>query len=199
MTLFETGPIELLPFDGSAILYEHHWDQDESRVFEQEIQSSTPWQQPLLYVFGREVEQPRLTAWFGDPGKAYSYSGTHLEPLPWTPTLNNIRSSCERIASHSFNSVLVNLYRDGQDGVAWHADNEPELGPSPVIASVSFGATRAFHLRHRESKETIKIDLNSGSLLIMSGLSQSHWVHQIPKTSRTVGPRINLTFRTIYV
>jgi alkylated DNA repair dioxygenase AlkB len=199
MTLFETGPIELLPFDGSAILYEHHWDQEESRVFEQEIQASTPWHQPLLYVFGREVEQPRLTAWFGDPGKAYSYSGTHLEPLPWSSTLNNIRSSCERIASHSFNSVLVNLYRDGQDGVAWHADNEPELGPSPVIASVSFGATRAFHLRHRESKETIKIDLNSGSLLIMSGLSQSHWVHQIPKTSRTVGPRINLTFRTIYV
>lgn len=199
MTLFETGPIELLPFDGSAIFYEHHWDSAESLNLQQEIRKSTPWQQPLLYVFGREVKQPRLTAWFGDPGKAYSYSGTHLEPLPWTSTLNKIRSSCEQIASHSFNSVLVNLYRDGQDGVAWHADNEPELGSSPVIASVSFGATRTFHLRHREINETVKIDLTSGSLLIMSGLSQSHWIHQIPKTSRQIGPRINLTFRTIYV
>lgn len=162
-----------------------------------ELSAQVPWEHRSVLVFGRHVLQPRLTAWFGDPGAAYSYSGLSLEPHPWLPALDGLRARCEAIAGVPFNSCLANLYRDGHDYVAWHADDEPELGPDPVIASVSLGAERRFDLRHRTTRETVRVVLGPGSLVVMSSGCQRHWVHQVPMMRRVTEPRINLTFRSI--
>lgn len=192
-----TGPRELLPFDGSAVLHEQFLDPDFAvRAFD-ELLKTNAWEEHDIVVFGQRHREPRLSTWHADGGKEYEYSGLLRTPLPLTPLLNDIRSRCESMSGASFNSVLVNLYRDGNDGVGWHADNEAVNGREPTIASVSLGATRRFDLRHRESKETVKVDLHSGSLLVMSGLSQHCWVHQVAKTKQVVGPRINLTFRRV--
>ena len=192
-----TGPRELLPFDGSAVLHEQFLDPDFAvRAFD-ELLRTNAWEEHDIVVFGQRHREPRLSTWHADGGKEYEYSGLLRTPLPLTPLLNDVRSRCESVSGASFNSVLVNLYRDGNDGVGWHADNEAVNGREPTIASVSLGATRRFDLRHRESKETVKVDLHSGSLLVMSGLSQHCWVHQVAKTKQVVGPRINLTFRRV--
>lgn len=192
-----TGPRELLPFDGSAVLHEQFLDPDFAvRAFD-ELLRTNAWEEHDIVVFGQRHREPRLSTWHADGGKEYEYSGLLRTPLPLTPLLNDIRSRCESVSGASFNSVLVNLYRDGNDGVGWHADNEAVNGREPTIASVSLGATRRFDFRHRESKETVKVDLHSGSLLVMSGLSQHCWVHQVAKTKQVVGPRINLTFRRV--
>jgi alkylated DNA repair dioxygenase AlkB len=142
---------------------------------------------------GRRIPIPRLTAWHGAAG--YVYSGIRLTPAPWTPPLLELKALAERLAGQSFNSVLLNLYRDGRDSVSWHADNEPGLGRDPVIASLSLGAVRRFQLKHRRLPERLTLDLPHGSCLIMAGATQHHWLHQLPKTKAPVGPRINLTFR----
>lgn len=192
-----TGPRELLPFDGNAVLHEQFLDPDFAvRAFDELLRTNS-WEEHDIVVFGQRHREPRLSTWHADGGKEYEYSGLLRTPLPLTPLLSDIRSRCESVSGASFNSVLVNLYRDGNDGVGWHADNEAVNGREPTIASVSLGATRRFDLRHRESKETVKVDLHSGSLLVMSGLSQHCWVHQVAKTKQVVGPRINLTFRRV--
>ncbi|MET4107326.1 alpha-ketoglutarate-dependent dioxygenase AlkB [Hymenobacter sp. UYP22] len=169
------------------------------------LTDAVPWQQQPIRLFGREVLQPRLTAWYGDAGAAYSYSGLHLEPLPWLPALAELRQQVEQAAGCLFNSVLLNLYRTGQDSMGYHADDEPELGPAPTIASVTLGATRTFRLKPRPAAfpsgaplpESFSLPLTSGSLLIMRGATQQHWFHALPKTTRPVGPRLNLTFRQV--
>lgn len=163
------------------------------------LQKDILWQQDTIQMYGRAVKIPRLNAWYGDPGAAYSYSGIDLIPLVWNNTLLEIKNELERRLNRQFNSVLANLYRDGNDSVAWHSDDEPELGDRPVIASLSFGASRRFSLRHRKdhNQPPLHLDLTSGSLLLMKGDTQSNWQHQIPKTSKPVGPRINLTFRNV--
>lgn len=155
----------------------------------------TAWRHETVVVYGKRHLQPRLTAWHGDA--AYTYSGLRLEPLPFTPLLQTIRAAVEQATGHRFNSVLLNYYRNERDSMGMHADDEPELGPEPAIASLSFGATRTFILRHRQSKRTLKIDLGDGSLLLMAGKFQQAWLHGINKVVRPVGPRINLTFRYI--
>ncbi|WP_400192614.1 alpha-ketoglutarate-dependent dioxygenase AlkB family protein [Hymenobacter sp. B81] len=166
-----------------------------------ELTAAVAWQQQPIRLFGREVPQPRLTAWYGDPGAAYQYSGLKLPPLPWLPALLALRRAVEAAAGVPFNSVLLNLYRSGQDGMGWHADDEPELGPEPVIASLSLGSTRRFRLRPRPGRgpahPPLTLELPAGSLLIMRGLTQRCWQHALPKTARPVGPRLNLTFRLI--
>ncbi len=149
-------------------------------------------------IFGRPRLVPRLVAWHGDPGATYTYSGTPHEPLPWTPALEQVRRRVQELSGLQFNAVLLNLYRDGRDGMGWHADDEPELGPDPAIASVSLGAVRRFCLRHRRRKG-LRTDLSlpHGSLLLMTGATQGHWVHALPKTAVPVGERINLTFRRV--
>jgi alkylated DNA repair dioxygenase AlkB len=139
------------------------------------------------------VPIPRLTAWHGEAG--YVYSGIAMQPAAWTPALLEIKRCAEHHAGQGFNSVLLNLYRDGRDSVSWHADNEPGLGRDPVIASLSLGATRRFQLKHRRNGLRVAIDLEHGSCLVMAGATQHHWLHQLPKTARPVGPRVNLTFR----
>jgi alkylated DNA repair dioxygenase AlkB len=188
-------PQELLPHDGSALYRPGFFNSADGERLFRIIIDETPWEARSIILFGKEVPQPRLACWYGD--LAYSYSGITLDPRPMTPTLLEIKQRCEEAASTQFNSVLVNLYRDGQDSMGLHADDEPELGAEPVIASVSFGAERNFRLRHRESKELQQISLGSGSLLVMSGLSQACWMHDVPKSKKFVEPRINLTFRYI--
>jgi len=163
-----------------------------------ELLQATPWRQDNIRIMGREIAQPRLTAWYGEPGATYTYSGLTLSPLPFTPLLARIRAAVEAIAEGRFNSALLNYYRGGADSVSWHSDNEPELGPDPVIASVSLGATRRFDLRRRDDHALrAAYDLEHGSLLLMGKGCQTAWQHQVAKTKAPVGPRINLTFRLI--
>ncbi len=162
------------------------------------LRETIAWQQDPITIYGRTLAQPRLTAWYGDTGQSYTYSGITMHPQQWTPELLQIRERIEPVAGVEFNSVLLNLYRHERDSVSWHSDDEPELGINPVIASVSFGATRRFQFKHKtDPQQRAALDLTHGSLLLMRGPTQHFWKHQIPKSSRPHGPRINLTFRVI--
>jgi alkylated DNA repair dioxygenase AlkB len=165
-----------------------------AEVFERLLRE-TDWRHETVLVYGKRHLQPRLTAWYGEA--AYTYSGLRLAPLPMTPLLAQLRSAVEAATGHRYNSVLLNHYRDGADSMGMHSDDEPELGPQPVIASLSYGATRTFILRHKASKRTLKFDLTDGNLLLMGGSLQRHWLHGINKTAKPTGPRLNLTFRYI--
>ncbi len=155
----------------------------------------TNWREETVLVYGKRHLQPRLSAWHGD--KAYRYSGLQLAPLPFTLLLDTIRRAAEAATGRRYNSVLLNYYRDGRDSMGMHSDDEPELGPEPAIASVSFGATRPFILRHKATKETLRLPLTDGSLLFMAGRMQANWMHGINKTAKPLGGRVNLTFRNI--
>ncbi len=192
-----TAPRELLPMDGSAILHEQFLDPVQADGAFRELLESNPWESNEIVVFGQKHREPRLSTWHADEGIRYTYSNLERVPVTWSPVLLRLRELCEEVSNAEFNSVLVNLYRDGNDGVGWHADDERENGPEPVIASLSLGASRRFDFQHRFLKQVESIQLNSGDLVVMSGLSQSHWVHRIAKTKRHVGPRINLTFRKV--
>jgi alkylated DNA repair dioxygenase AlkB len=184
---------------GELIIDRSFFNQSESDRFFSELLNNINWQQDKIKIFGEKVDLPRLTAWYGDEGKSYIYSGITMNPNPWTPNLLTIKKRIEETVKVNFNSVLVNLYRNGQDYVSWHSDDEKELGENPTIASVSFGATRRFLLRHKSNKnlETVDLSLNHGSLLIMKGSTQHFWKHQVPKTAKVKTERINLTFRLI--
>jgi len=185
--------------DGEAVFYRNFLDWEVGDRYFQALLQETQWRQDYLQVHGKSVPLPRLTAWYGDVG--YAYSGIDMEPKPWTVTLLDIKARVEAVAKVSFNSVLLNLYRNGQDSVSWHSDNEPELRQYPAIASVSLGATRRFSFKHKLRKDLkpIHLELPHGSLLLMLGSTQIHWLHQVPKTTQAVNSRINLTFRTIFL
>ena len=156
------------------------------------------WKQDLIKMYGDVYPLPRLTSWYGDSGKSYSYSGITSQPNAWTTKLLELKLMVESAANSTFNSVLLNWYRDGSDYLSWHADDEPELGQEPTIASVSFGETRDFVLRRKQNHaEKIMVPLEHGSLLVMSGKLQSYWEHSVPKRRRVQGSRFNLTFRSI--
>lgn len=157
--------------------------------------AETAWRSETVTVWGKQYLQPRLTAWHGEA--AYTYSGLRLDPLPFTALQQEIRAAVEAASGCRFNSVLLNYYRDGRDSMGMHSDNEPELGPAPAIASVSFGAERTFLLQHKGTKQRLRIALTDGSLLLMAGQLQNNWLHGINKVTRNVGPRVNLTFRLI--
>lgn len=156
------------------------------------------WDVHRIRMFGREVASPRLSCWIGDAGAAYRYSGTRFEPHAWPEALRTLRVRLADELGVAFNSVLANRYRDGRDAMGWHSDDEPELGPQPVIASLSLGATRRFQLKRRDGTgERRAIDLPHGSLLVMAGDTQTHYRHALPRTAKPVAERINLTFRRI--
>ena len=162
------------------------------------LKKEIEWRQDNIKIFGKIYPQPRLTALYANNNKSYSYSNIKMHPITFTPTLFDIKSKIEKRLNSQFTSCLLNLYRNGQDSNGWHADNEKELGLNPVIASLSLGAERVFHMKHRnDKKEKLKINLTNGSLLVMRGKTQHHWLHQIPKTRKKVEERINLTFRII--
>jgi len=173
---------------------------DADRYFH-ELKQEVDWRQEKIRLFGRHVSVPRLTAWYGDEGKNYTYSGIGMAAKPWIPSLLEIKGAVEKLAAISFNSVLLNLYRDGNDSVAWHSDDEAELGDNPIIGSVSFGEVRRFSSRTKPGVEPVsrhELELAHGSCVVMKGRSQSLWQHQVPKTKRPSGARINLTFRRIF-
>lgn len=170
---------------------------ESSELFEK-LYSETPWQHDLITLFGKIHPQPRLTSFYGTDVLTYSYSNIKMEPHSFTPTLLQLKKEVEKEAKTTFNSVLINLYRDGKDSNGWHADNEKELGLNPIIASVTLGSERFFHLKHISKPEhKCKIKLENGSLLLMKGTTQHFYKHQIPKTTQILKARINLTFRTI--
>ncbi len=162
------------------------------------LRDEVAWEVHRIRLFGREVDSPRLSCWIGDPEASYTYSGTRFEPHPWPASLVAVRDRIAADCGEEFNSVLVNRYRDGRDAMGWHSDDEKELGPRPVIASLSLGATRRFTLKHRRAPETkLTLDLANGSLLVMRGDTQSNYRHALPRTAKPVAERINLTFRKL--
>ena len=198
-SLFNDPAAERLDLDGAdVVIYRNYLEADEADRYFNVLRDEVEWKQEEALLFGKRQPIPRLTAWFGDSQGTYTYSGIKMTPTPWTEVLAEIRDRTGMVAATEFNSVLLNLYRDGQDSVGWHADDEPELGPEPTIGSVSLGATRRFHLRPKDgSLETVSVELHHGNVLVMRGPMQRAWQHQLPKTQRAVGPRINLTFRTV--
>ncbi|GAA4017100.1 alpha-ketoglutarate-dependent dioxygenase AlkB [Hymenobacter fastidiosus] len=195
-------PLTLLPLPQAEVLLDPDFlPPAAAESLLAELTATIPWRQEPIRIFGKEILQPRLTAWHGDPTAHYSYSGLALTPQPWTPALQQLREQVQAATGSRFNSVLLNLYRTGQDSMGWHADNEPELGPGPTIASVSLGAPRRFRLRPRQPQEVlhapVSIQLAAGSLLVMRGPTQQHWLHAVPKTAVATGPRLNLTFRLV--
>jgi alkylated DNA repair dioxygenase AlkB len=163
-----------------------------------DLMLNAAWRQESMRIYGREAAFPRLTAWYGDPGHSYAFSGLVMHPEPWTPLLTDIKTWVEQLSAETYNSVLLNLYRSGSDSISWHSDDERELGPNPTVASVSFGGSRRFMIRERQTKQVVaEVLLEHNSLLVMRGAMMKLYQHQIPKTSAHVAPRVNLTFRTI--
>jgi alkylated DNA repair dioxygenase AlkB len=184
--------------DATLEYYPEFLEMNEANRIYDLLLNSPAWKHEKIKLFGKEIFQPRLTALFGEKSKTYSYSGLEMKPKAFPKDLLDLKERCEAYCDEVFNICLANLYRDGSDSMGWHADNEKELGPQPVIASVSLGDERIFHLKHNSKDEKYKKRLQHGSLLIMKGSTQEYWKHQLPKTRKKVEPRINLTFRKVY-
>lgn len=200
--LFEGGEPRCLDIPDADIRYWRCVDLGaQPHLILHELIEQTPWRSEVITLWGQQYQQPRLTAWFGNPGARYTYSGLALEPLPWTDLLSDIRGRVEALVEAPFNSVLLNYYRDHRDSMGMHSDDEPELGRNPTIASVSFGEQRTLVLKHRFRKDLkpVQLRLESGSLLLMRGATQHNWKHGINKVSQPCGPRVNLTLRRIVV
>ena len=187
----------LAPQDGELYYLAGFLAASEALQYLERLSVELDWQQEIATIVGRRVPIPRLVCWYGDEGAVYQYSGLTHYPQAWTETLLGLRQSVESASGHRFNSVLGNLYRDGQDSMGWHADQEKVLGSNPFIASLSLGAERLFKIRHNKTGETVDIKLANGSLLLMGGSLQHHWRHCVPKTQQAKSARINLTFRKI--
>tara|TARA_E500000178_G_C16787895_1_gene646645 strand:- start:58 stop:663 length:606 start_codon:yes stop_codon:yes gene_type:complete len=184
--------------DATIRYYPNFLSKDVADSYFLELQDTIPWQIDPITVFGKTYPQPRMTSLHGHTTDPYGYSGIVMQPKPMTKSLLDIESKIKTYCTEDFTTVLLNLYRTGKDSNGWHADDEPELGKNPIIASVSFGAERYFHLKHKHDKALrLKFILAHGSLLLMEGTTQHFWKHQIAKTARTIGPRINLTFRKV--
>ncbi|RAJ10556.1 alkylated DNA repair dioxygenase AlkB [Chitinophaga skermanii] len=198
MELFDYSHENLLPHSGAVFYFPHFFSPKESDSLFHTLQTEVPWQQESIKIFGKIVPQPRLSAFYGDTDKPYTYSGLTLQAHAWSGALLQIKTAVEKVSKVVFTSALLNYYRDGNDSMGWHRDNEKELGYQPTIASVSFGATRTFQLREYSSKQNQRsIDLQHGSLLLMQGDTQHNWEHRVPKATRIQSPRLNITFRVI--
>ena len=193
---FETS--NLLPFLGEVYFHPIFFSLEEADHYFKLLQEGLVWQQEPIWMFGKQILQPRLTALYGDPKVPYGYSGIAMQAQPFTKELEIIKQRLQDFTQHEFTHVLCNYYRDGQDSMGWHRDNEAVLGQNPKIASLTFGASRSFQMRPYTAKEPkIDLELSHGSLLLMEGASQHHWEHQLPKTKKVQQPRINLTFRKL--
>ncbi|MBS3964671.1 MAG: alpha-ketoglutarate-dependent dioxygenase AlkB [Methylomonas sp.] len=185
-----------LPLDGELYCWRGFYSNEQADDWFRRLHSGLAWQQERLFIYGRWLDVPRLMAWYGDAGARYRYSHVDHDPLPWTGDLLHLRNDVEAACHAGFNSVLANLYRDGCDSMGCHADDENELGINPVIASLSFGATRLLRFKHSTGVK-VDVELAHGDLLLMAGTLQHHWRHELPKTRRAKQARINLTFRRI--
>ena len=198
MDLFNTEILtNLLPFDGEVNYYGRVLDQQTADHYLDALLNTIAWKNDEAVIFGRHIITKRKVAWYGNAGFSYKYSGTTKQAIGWTPELLQLKQLVENITGDQFNSCLLNLYHTGHEGMAWHSDDEKSLGKNTTIASLSFGAERKFALKHRQSKESRSLLLETGSLLVMKGATQSNWLHSLPKTKKITIPRINLTFRTM--
>lgn len=195
MNFLPKGFLDIITHDGVLQYFEGYTDEKIEDVI-----AGITWRNDSITMYGKTHPQPRLTAWYGDNRIEYSYSGIHMKALPWTPLLLKLKNQLEAELGVTFNSVLVNYYRDGNDHMSYHSDDEKELGPNPTIASLSFGETRSFQLKHKYDLEleTVSLPITDGSLVVMKGELQHFWQHKIAKTKKLIGPRVNLTFRMIY-
>ena len=184
---------------GASIAKSHGiiFSNDEIETFFKLLSEEISWENDEILIFGKKIITKRKTAWYGEKPFAYTYSHTTKIALPWTETLNEIKNKVEKISNEKFNSCLLNLYHDGNEGMGWHSDDEKMIVPKSAIASVSFGATRKFVFKHKKEKTQVPIMLENGSLLVMKGETQIDWLHSLPKSLKIKTPRINLTFRTI--
>ena len=191
--------LEALPLAGGELHFAEQWlDVEEADGLLHALREEIAWETHRIKLFGKEHDSPRLSCWIGDPGASYVYSRVRFEPRPWPPALAALRARIDQASGVAMNSVLANLYRSGQDAMGWHSDDEPELGLRPTIASLSLGGTRRFRFRQRrDHSKSFAMALPHGSLLLMSGDTQAHWQHALPRTARPVAPRLNLTFRRI--
>jgi alkylated DNA repair dioxygenase AlkB len=200
MELFEnteTGPTNLLPFDGTVIYYGKVMDSAKAKHYMNALMDTIAWKNDEAVIFGKHIITKRKVAWYADHNYSYTYSNTTRHALPWTAEMLKLKALVEGLTGTVFNSCLLNLYHTGEEGMAWHSDDEKALGKDSTIASLSFGAERKFSLKHRISKETRSLMLEPGSLLVMQGTTQTHWLHSLPKSTRVKTPRVNLTFRTM--
>jgi len=198
MDLFTSNSLQnILPFEGKVLNYGIILTNDNCQYYFKKFLNSDFWKHDELILFGKQIRTKRKVAWFGDENIAYSYSNTKKIGLDWTPEILKLKRLVELKTGENFNSCLLNLYHNGDEGMSWHSDNEKELGVNPIIASLSFGATRKFLLKHKVTKQKVAVQLQSGDLLVMKGETQHKWIHSLPKTKKVKTPRINLTFRNI--
>lgn len=195
---FADPTTNLLPQDGEAYYHGTIFSLPEANSLMTTLLQTIPWQHDELTIMGRRIVTQRETAWYGDAPFSYTYSHATKVALPWSESLRRIRNRVQEISGHPYNACLLNLYHDGSEGMGWHSDDEPEIVPDSAIASVSFGAERAFDLKHKQSGEKVRVMLAHGSLLVMAGVCQRHWVHALPKALRVKGARVNLTFRQMH-
>ncbi|WP_197272090.1 alpha-ketoglutarate-dependent dioxygenase AlkB [Neisseria sp. 83E34] len=191
----------LLPYDGIVNDYGVIFPKQEADAYYACLKNTVLWRHDEVVIYGKRITTARQTAWYGDDSIQYAYSGITRTALPWNKVLLAIKETVERhivgISPAHFNSCLLNLYRDGSEGMAWHCDDEASLGTNPVIASLSLGATRKFSFKHKQTREKHDLMLTHGQLIVMHGVTQNHWLHAVMKSTKVHDPRINLTFRTI--
>jgi alkylated DNA repair dioxygenase AlkB len=200
MDLFPSDPaVNLLPYDGTVHYHGPIFSHVQSQSAYETLLREIPWKHDEAVIFGKRIITARKVAWYGDSHFSYTYSGTTKHALLWTPELVALKRTVEQLTATVFNSCLLNLYHDGDEGMAWHSDDEKSLGKDSTIASVSLGAEREFRFKHKRTAEKVSVLLASGSLLVMKDTTQSHWLHAIPKSKKITSPRINLTFRTMIV
>lgn len=197
MNLFNDKFVNVLNKDGEANYYGIIMTTPEANTYYNLLLKNINWKNDEAFYHGRHIVTKRKVAWYGDQGFLYTYSNTTKQALPWTNELINLKRKTELITNSQFNSCLLNLYHDGNEGMTWHSDDEKSLGKNTVIASLSFGAERKFSFKHRRTRQTISLLLENGSLLVMRGNTQSNWLHSLPLSNKINHPRINLTFRTI--
>lgn len=193
---FDAGK-NLLPFDGTVNYHGRIFSDNESSLFYHKLFDEIEWEHDKAIIFGKEIITKRKVAWYGEKPFSYTYSKVTKYAKPWTPALQEIKQEVEKQSGETYNSCLLNLYHSGEEGMSWHSDGEKDLKKNGAIASISFGAERKFAFKHKDSKEKVEIWLEDGSLLVMKGTTQLHWLHRLPPTKKVLTPRVNLTFRTI--
>jgi alkylated DNA repair dioxygenase AlkB len=198
MDLFNNDPLtNLLPYDGEVIYYGKILNDENTRQYFNRLQGNIQWENDTALLFGKLITTKRKVAWYGDQPFPYTYSNTTKSALPWTKELIDLKEIIEKKTGQTFNSCLLNLYHNGEEGMAWHSDNEKDLKNNGAIGSLSFGADRNFSFKHKVTKQTVSIVLERGSLLLMQGATQKNWLHRLPSTKKVQHPRVNLTFRTM--
>ena len=198
MNLFETsGNTNLLPMNGTVLYYGKVVNEEKAKGYYETLLNTIEWKNDEAIIYGKHYITKRKVAWYGDKNFSYTYSNTTKFALPWTRELIELKTVSEKITGDTYNSCLLNLYHSGEEGMAWHSDDEKALAKNSAIASWSFGAERKFSFKHKQTGQTVSVVLENGSLLVMKDETQTHWLHRLPPTTKVKRPRVNLTFRSM--